>query len=206
MKKISILIVDDHALMRVGLKTMLKVQKDMTVIGEAANGEEAVELAKDLNPDVVVMDLMMTGINGLEASKRIRNVSPDSHTIILTSYGTSSNLRDAFSEGIEGIQLKGSDPKDLLAAIRNVAEGRRAIAPEIVTMLEDEPDIPALSDRQQKILDALVRGLNNDEIAKLMNLSRARIKQHLNELYTILDAANRTEAVAIALKKQLLKI
>ena len=206
MKKIGILIADDHALMRVGLKTMLKIQKDMTVVGEAANGEEAVALAKDLAPDVIVMDLMMTGINGVEAARRIRDIRPDAHVVILTSYGTANELREAFAEGVAGIQLKGSDPANLLGAIRAVMTKQRAIAPEIAALLKEEPEKPVLSPRQQKILDALVRGLNNDEIAKLMNLSRARIKQHLNELYTILEAANRTEAVAIALRKHLLKI
>ena len=206
MKKIRLLIADDHALMRVGLKTMLKIQKDMTVVGEAASGEEAVRLAAELKPDVIVMDLMMTGINGVETARRIRDAVPETRVVILTSYGTSDELRTAFAEGIAGIQLKGSDPENLLSAIRAVAAGERAIAPEVEVLLDGKPEEPAFSSRQRAILDALVRGLNNDEIATLMNLSRARIKQHLNELYTILGAANRTEAVAIALRKNLLKI
>lgn len=205
MKKIRLLIADDHALMRVGLKTMLKVQKDMSVVGEAANGEEAVARAEELRPDVIVMDLVMTGMSGVEAARRIHASVPEAHVVILTSYGTSDELRTAFADGIAGIQLKGSDPENLLSAIRAVAEGKRAIAPEVRALLDDQPEPPVFSSRQRTILDALVRGLNNDEIATLMNLSRARIKQHLNELYTILGAANRTEAVALALKKNLLK-
>ena len=107
MKKIRLLITDDHALMRVGLKTMLKIQKDMTVVGEAASGEEAVRLAAELKPDVIVMDLMMTVINGVEAARRIRVSVPETRIVILTSYGTSDELRTAFAEGIAGIQLKG---------------------------------------------------------------------------------------------------
>ena len=204
MKKIRLLIADDHALMRVGLKTMLKVQKDMSVVGEAANGEEAVARAEELRPDVIVMDLVMTGMSGVEAARRIRDAVPETRVVILTSYGTSDELRTAFADGIAGIQLKGSDPENLLSAIRAVAEGKRAIAPEVRALLDDQPEPPVFSPRQRAILDALVRGLSNDEIASLLNLSRARIKQHLNELYTILGAANRTEAVAIALRKQLL--
>ena len=204
MKKIRLLIADDHALMRVGLKTMLKVQKDMSVVGEAANGEEAITRAKELKPDVIVMDLVMTGLSGVEAARRIRDAVPETRVVILTSYGTSDELRTAFAEGIAGIQLKGSDPENLLSAIRAVAAGERAIAPEVKALLDDLPEAPVFSPRQRAILDALVRGLSNDEIAALMNLSRARIKQHLNELYTILGAANRTEAVAIALRRQLL--
>ena len=206
MKKIRLLIADDHALMRVGLKTMLKVQKDMSVVGEAANGEEAITRAEELKPDVIVMDLVMTGLSGVEAARRIRDAIPETRVVILTSYGTSDELRTAFAEGIAGIQLKGSDPTNLLSAIRAVAAGERAIAPEVKALLDDQPEAPVFSPRQRAILDALVRGLSNDEIATLMNLSRARIKQHLNELYTILGAANRTEAVAIALRKQLLTI
>ena len=205
MKKIRLLIADDHALMRVGLKTMLKVQKDMSVVGEAANGEEAITRAEELKPDVIVMDLVMTGLSGVEAARRIRDAIPETRVVILTSYGTSDELRTAFADGVAGIQLKGSDPENLLSAIRAVAEGSRAIAPEVRALLDDQPEPPVFSPRQRAILDALVRGLSNDEIASLLNLSRARIKQHLNELYTILGAANRTEAVALALKKNLLK-
>ena len=205
MKKIRLLIADDHALMRVGLKTMLKVQKDMSVVGEAANGEEAVARAEEFRPDVIVMDLVMTGMSGVEAARHIHASVPETRVVILTSYGTSDELRTAFADGIAGIQLKGSDPENLLSAIRAVAAGERAIAPEVRALLDDQPEPPVFSSRQRTILDALVRGLNNDEIATLMNLSRARIKQHLNELYTILGAANRTEAVALALKKNLLK-
>ena len=204
MKKIRLLIADDHALMRVGLKTMLKVQKDMSVVGEAANGEEAVARAEELKPDVIVMDLVMTGLSGVEAARRIRDAVPETRVVILTSYGTSDELRTAFADGIAGIQLKGSDPANLLSAIRAVAAGERAIAPEVEVLMDGKPEEPAFSSRQRAILDALVRGLSNDEIAALLNLSRARIKQHLNELYTILGAANRTEAVAIALRRQLL--
>ena len=204
MKKIRLLIADDHALMRVGLKTMLKVQKDMSVVGEAANGEEAVARAEEFRPDVIVMDLVMTGMSGVEAARRIRDAVPETRVVILTSYGTSDELRTAFAEGIAGIQLKGSDPANLLSAIRTVAAGERAIAPEVEVLMEGKPEEPAFSSRQRAILDALVRGLSNDEIAALLNPSRARIKQHLNELYTILGAANRTEAVAIALRRQLL--
>ena len=204
MKKIRLLIADDHALMRVGLKTMLKVQKDMSVVGEAANGEEAVARAEELKPDVIVMDLVMTGMSGIEAARRIRVSVPEARVVILTSYGTSDELRTAFAEGIAGIQLKGADPENLLSAIRTVAAGKRAIAPEVEVLLSEKPEAPIFSPRQRTILDALVRGLSNDEIATLLNLSRARIKQHLNELYTILGAANRTEAVALALRRQLL--
>ena len=204
MKKIRLLIADDHALMRVGLKTMLKVQKDMSVVGEASNGEEAVSRAEELRPDIIVMDLVMTGLSGVEAARRIRDAVPETRVVILTSYGTSDELRTAFADGIAGIQLKGSDPENLLSAIRAVAAGERAIAPEVEALLDERPEAPVFSPRQRTILDALVRGLSNDEIAALLSLSRARIKQHLNELYTILGAANRTEAVAIALRKQIL--
>ena len=205
MKKIRLLIADDHALMRVGLKTMLKVQKDMSVVGEAANGEEAVARAEELKPDVIVMDLVMTGMSGVEAARQIRTSAPETRIVILTSYATSDELHTAFADGIAGIQLKGYDPANLLSAIRAVAAGERAIAPEVEALLDDQPESPVFSPRQRAILDALVRGLSNDEIATLLNLSRARIKQHLNELYTILGAANHTEAVAITLRKHLLK-
>ena len=206
MKKIRLLIADDHALMRVGLKTMLKVQKDMSVVGEAANGEEAVARAEEFRPDVIVMDLVMTGMSGVEAARRIHASVPEAHVVILTSYGTSDELRTAFADGIAGIQLKGSDPENLLSAIRAVAAGERRIAPEIRKAFADDPPLPELTKRQEEILSSVMRGLTNADIARQLALHEQSVKSHVNLICTKLGAANRAEAVAIALRKHLLKI
>jgi len=205
MKKIRLIIADDHTLLRMGLATLLKVQPDMTVVGQAEDGDEAVALAGELKPDVIVMDLMMPKTDGAEATKRIREVAPDTRVVILTSYATAPELLMAVENGARGAQYKGSPTASLLAAIRAVAAGKTAFTPEIEKMLEEETSRPDISVRQQEVLDAIVRGLTNDDISTLLKISKARVTQLTKALYEKLGAANRAEAVAIALRERLSK-
>jgi len=206
MKKIRLIIADDHTLLRMGLTTLFKYQPDITVVGQAEDGEEAVARSEELKPDVVLMDLMMPKMDGSEATRRIRQVSPDTHVVILTSFATAPELVTAVENGARGAQFKGSPTDGLLAAIRAVAAGKTAYAPEIEKLMTEAPAAPTLSPRQQEVLDAIVRGLTNDDIAVLLKISKARVKQLTKALYAKLGAANRAEAVAIALRKHLLKI
>ena len=165
MKKIRILIADDHALLRVGLNTMLNTQPDMAVVGEAGNGRDAVALARELKPDVVVMDLMMPRLDGAEATRQIVESLPEARVIILTSYGTSADLVRAMSNGAVGAQMKGSPIDALIRAIRAVAAGGRAVAPEIRRFLQEEPTPADISKRQREVLQGVANGRTSEQIA-----------------------------------------
>ena len=204
-KKTRILLVDDHSVVRMGLTTIINLEKDMSVVGEAENGEEAVQLARSLKPDVVVMDLMMPGMTGAEATATVLAAAPGAKVLILTSFGTAAELADAVAAGATGAVTKNLYNEELIAAVRDTAAGVRHLSPEIKKTLAKTKPAPKFTKRQMAVLDAITRGLSNDDIAKMLNLSKTRIKQHLNEVYNKLSAANRTEAVAIALRHQLLK-
>ena len=205
MKKTRILIADDHMLMRMGLKSMLHYQTDMTVVGEAANGESAVRLAKELSPDVVIMDLMMPVLDGAEATKQILESNPAAKIIILTSFGSSEDMNRALSYGAAGAQIKEAPTDSLIEAIRTVLKGKSAIAPEIAQEIEKKAVPISLTERQRGILQSVARGLTNKEISAQYGLSPISVKKYLSAIFTKIGAANRTEAVSIALRKHLLK-
>ena len=206
MKTIKILIVDDHALLRRGLATLFRLQKDIAVIGEAANGIEAVSQADALKPDVVVMDLSMPVMDGVEATKRIRLSHPEMKVLIMTTFGTSVDVLRAVKFGASGAIVKDAEYEDLLSAIRTVANGGTIFTPEIETMLETETEPPELTRRQHQVLESIMHGLASDAIAAKLGISTPAVNQHINAIRTKLGAANRSEAVAIALRKHLLKI
>lgn len=201
---ITILLADDHSIVRIGLKTLLGYQPDMAVVGEAKNGDEAIRLARQLHPAVVIMDLMMPKTNGAEATRHILTEQPATKIIILTSFGTSADLARAISYGALGAQLKETAPEKLLAAIRMVAAGRSAISQELREVLQ-EPPPPDLAELELRILESVVRGLSNNDIATQFGLSLISTKRNLARIFEKLGAANRAEAAAIALKKHLLK-
>ena len=201
--KLKILIVDDHAIVRDGLAAILKFQKDMTVVGEADDGQSAIQKAQDLHPDVILMDLMMPNMNGADATAAIKQTLPETHILLLTSYGTSAELSRAFRNGATGAITKSLPKEELLAAIRNVATGMRVASPEIEQTLKEEADMPSLTPRQLEILHSLTRGLTNDDIAREFGLSKAGVKFHLLTIFRKLNVANRTEAVGLASRKHL---
>ena len=201
--KLKILIVDDHAIVRDGLAAILKFQKDMTVVGEADDGQAAIQKAQELRPDVILMDLMMPNMNGADATAAIKQALPETHILLLTSYGTSSELSRAFRNGATGAITKSLPKEELLAAIRNVANGTRVASSEIEQTLKEEADMPSLSPRQLEILHSLTRCLTNDDIAHEFGLSKAGVKFHLLTIFRKLNVANRTEAVGLASRKHL---
>jgi len=206
MKKIRILLADDHSLVRIGLKTLLNAQRNLDVVGEASNGDDAVQAYERLSPDIVIMDLMMAGTDGAEATRLIRERHPDAKIIILTSFTTSADLSRALAYGAAGAQLKGSSTEDLLAAIHAVASGETAIAPEVRKIVRLEENPPQLTGRQSEILQAVGGGFTTESIAKQQGISPSAVKQHIALICNKLGAATRAEAVAIALKKHLLKV
>ena len=205
MKKTSILLVDDHAVVRMGLSAIINLQADLKVCGEAENGEAAVRLAAELKPDVVVMDFSLPGMDGAEATAAVLKVSPTSQVLILTSFGTSADLARAMAAGAVGAVTKNLSNDELSSAIRDTARGIQHFSPEIRQTLSEGTDDKAFTKRQMEVLDSITRGLSNDDIALMLGISKSRVKQHLNEVYEKLGASNRAEAVAIAMRRQLLK-
>ena len=206
MKPIRILLIDDHNLMRLGLTTLMKYHKDLAVVGGGNNGKEAVELARSLNPDVVVMDLMMPVMDGVEATRQIHAEQPDIKIMILTTFGTSADVARAVQAGAVAALMKDTPNDELLDAIRAIAGGERVFSPEIQKTLAKDPDPPVLTERQKEILKFVTSGLRNSDVARQLGISTDAVKQHLNAICNKLGAVNRAEAIAIALRKQLLKI
>ena len=206
MDKTKILIVDDHAIVREGLSAILGFQPDFSVIGEAASGQEAVRRTKELSPDIVIMDLMMPDMDGAEATAEIKLANPDVKVLILTSFGNSASLSHALASGASGAITKNLPKEELFAAIRETAAGHKVISREIEDTLQEDRDQPSLTPRQLEILQSLSRGLTNKDIAKQQSLSMAGVKFHILAIFRKLDVSNRSEAVAIALRKHLLKM
>ena len=204
--KTRILLVDDHALLRRGLADLISYEKDMTVIGEAGDGEAAFHAAMDLKPDLVVMDLMMPVVDGVEATRRIKEALPDTRILVLTTFGTSADVVRAVEAGASGAIMKDASTDEQLSAIREVAAGGRVIAPEIKRYMDSNPTPPAFTQRQMQILECVTQGLGNKEIANHLDISTDAVKQHLAAIFTKIGAANRSEAVSIALRRHLLKL
>ena len=202
--KTRILVADDHALLRVGLNTMLNTQPDMVVVGEASNGRDAVVRAKELRPDVVVMDLMMPKLDGAEATRQIVESLPDVKIIILTSYGTSADLARAMANGAVGAQMKGSPIDEIIKAIRTVAAGDMAVSADIQRFLKEDAAPTDLSKRQREVLQGVANGQTSDQIADSLGISVSAVKQHIAAACEKLGAASRSEAAAIATRKNLL--
>ena len=206
MDKIKILIADDHAIVRMGLATLLGAQDGFEVVGEASNGEQAVSRALKLRPDVVVMDLVMPKKDGVAATAELREKLPAAKCLILTSFGTAEEMHAALKAGAVGILLKSTANSKLVATIKKIAAGKTVIADDVEQLLSEEPSIPDLSPRQREILESITRGLSNAQIALQLDISAESVKTHMAKLFAKLGAASRAEAVAIALRKHLLKI
>ena len=205
-KAIRILIADDHSVVRFGLATLLERRKDFQVVGEAKDGEVAVAMAKSTNPDVVIMDLMMPHVDGAEATRLICEANPEIKVLILTSYATSADIVRAIDAGASGAIVKDADNAELIDAIMKVAAGETAFSGEISRAIETEPMTREFTQKQLDVLHSITRGLSNPDIAKQLGISLNAVKQHIRAVFTKLGASNRTEAVAIALRKHLLKL
>ena len=206
MKNIRVLIADDHAIVRHGLCALLGTEHGIEVVGEAKDGNEAVARAKHLAPDVVVMDIVMPRKDGVEATAAIHAAVPDSKIVILTSFGTSDKIARAIDAGATGALMKSADDRELVSTIRSVATGARAISPAVRKLLAADPPASKLTSRQLEILQAMSRGLTNKDIAKMFSIRTDGVNEHVISILAKLGAANRTEAVATAVRKQLVRI
>ena len=205
MKTIRILIADDHAVVRRGLRSILQIEKDFQIVGEASNGAETVEKARQLQPDVIIMDLIMPEKSGGEATAKILSEHPETRILLLTTFGTADDVAKALEAGAAGALMKTSDESEIIAAIRTVAAGGHAVSDEIKRLMAESPPTPSLTSRQIEVLNAMSKGLSNAEIAKVFGINEFTVREHVVNIMGKLDASNRAEAVAIALRKNLLK-
>ena len=206
MDKITVLIADDHAIMRMGLIALFESDNQIEVVGEAKNGEIAIKQALKLKPDIVVMDLLMPVVDGIAATKAICDKLPDTKVLVLTTSTVSDDLNRALANGASGVVIKSENYDTFLQAIKDVHAGKRYIPADVAELIAQDPPARALTERQLAILTSTARGLSNDEIARQFDISKAMVKKYLKATYQKLDAANRSEAIAIAQRKHLLKM
>jgi len=205
MKKIRILIADDHKIVRTGLKALFSAEPDLEVVAEADDGKSAIRQSLESKPDVAIMDLMMPGLDGEDATRQLQARQPDVRVLVLTSYSSSDIIARALDAGAKGAVLKNADDEELVTAVRTIAQGKEFLSHGVRRLLNREPPTPKLTPRQSEVLHSLTRGLTNADIARQLGLCEARVEEHVNAILTKVGASNRTEAVAIALRKHLLK-
>lgn len=201
---ISVLLVDDHLVVRAGLRALLDSQPDITVIGEADTGEDAVAMSAARSPDVVMMDLALgMGIDGVEAIRRIRAARPDQPVLVFTTYDTDADVVRALDAGAIGYLLKDSAPQDIFGAIRDAVAGRSVLSPPVASRVLDRMRRPdqALTAREAELLSLLAEGLTNKELGKRLFISEATVKTHLAHIYAKLGVDSRAAAVSIALRR-----
>ncbi|MFM1726556.1 response regulator transcription factor [Rhodococcus sp. PAM 2766] len=201
---ISVLLVDDHLVVRAGLRALLDSQPDVEVIGEADTGEDAVAMAADRSPDVVMMDLALgAGIDGVEAIRRIRAARPEQPVLVFTTYDTDADVVRALDAGAIGYLLKDSAPQDIFGAIRGAVAGRSVLSPPVASRVLDRMRRPdqALTAREAELLSLLAEGLTNKELGKRLFISEATVKTHLAHIYAKLGVDSRAAAVSIALRR-----
>ena len=202
---IRILIADDHAVVRRGLRSILQIEKDFQIVGEASNGTEAVKMARELNPHVVIMDLIMPEKSGSEATAQILAERPKTRILLLTTFGTADDVAKALEAGAAGALMKTSDESEIISSIRTVAAGGHAVSDEIKRVMAESPPAPELTPRQLEILNSMSHGYSNAEIEKVFGINEVTVREHVTNIMAKLDASNRAEAVATALRKSLLK-
>jgi DNA-binding NarL/FixJ family response regulator len=205
---IRVLIADDHTILRQGLRRILAEDPALTVVGEAANGEEAVLQALELVPDVVVMDVKMPGLSGIEATRRIRAARPEIRILMLTVSDRDEDLFAALKAGARGYLLKNAEAREVLEAIHRVHQGEAILPPALTARVLDEfaaptPQPEALTRREVEVIRLLAQGLGNKEIAVALSISENTVKTHVRHILDKLDLRSRAEAAAYAVRSGL---
>lgn len=206
-EKIKVVMVDDHSMIRIGLKAYFNTIPDIEVVGEAASGEEALQVVEATQPDVVLMDLIMAGMDGVEATKQIRKTCPSARVIILTSYHEDLHIFPAIRAGALSYVLKDIDPDDLAKAIRRAHAGEAMINPQVAARMvkeiqggdrEEENPFLELTEREMDVLRLIAIGRNNQEIASELVISEKTVKTHITNIFSKLHFKDRTQAAAYA--------
>jgi len=204
---ITVIITDDHRMVRDGIRTFLQAQPDIKVIAEAETGEKAVELAAEHAPDVVLMDLLMPGSGGVECTRKVKNVSPRTQVIILTSYHDTDRILPALQAGALSYLLKDEEPEELADAVRKAAHGEVTLHPRVASQMmqvlrhppqEARSPFADLSDREREVLRLIAEGMANSEIAEQLFISEKTVKSHVSNILNKLHLADRTKAAAYA--------
>jgi len=213
---IRVLVADDHAIVRKGICALLATEENIEVVGEAADGESAIEQVERLRPDVVLMDLVMPGVDGLDATRRITASRPETRILVLTSFAGVDKIMPAIKAGALGYLLKDSDPEVLVESIRQVYCGNSSLHPSVArALLEEvarpadspaagdayEGEVEALTDREAEVLRLVARGWSNQSIATELMISEATVRTHVSHILAKLDLASRTQAALYALRK-----
>lgn len=214
MEVIKIVIVDDHPVVREGIGSMLKREPDFKIVGEASNGREAIEKAGELEPDVMLMDLRMPEIDGVEAITQIKANKPDIKFIILTTYSDDEYIFKGIAAGARAYLLKDAPRDELFKAIRAVSRGESLIQPVVASRLLDKlaelskksPSVETLSERETEVLNLMAKGVSNKDIADQLSITQSTVKTHITSIFQKLDVTTRTEAVTTALKKGIIKL
>ncbi len=202
---LRILVADDHPLFRSGMRSLLNAEPGFQVIGEATNGDEAVQLAAEINPDVILMDVQMPGLNGLDATRKIVQANPEIKVLVVTMFEDDHTVFSALKAGARGYMLKGASPDDVLRAIRSVASGDAIFGPEVAARLLDffttirpaamPNPLPDLTEREREILDLIARGRSNSEIANTLFLSPKTVSNYVSSIFNKLQVADRAQAM-----------
>ncbi|MFE4499437.1 response regulator [Rhodococcus sp. NPDC056743] len=201
---IRVFLVDDHLVVRAGLRALLDTQPDVEVVGEASSGEEAATAIPSASPDLVMMDLDMgTGMHGAEAIKRIRNDGVDVPVLVFTTYDTDADVVRAVDAGAIGYLLKDSTPDEIFGAVRGAVAGRSVLSPTVASRLVQQMQRPqeALTARESELLSLLAEGMTNRELGKALFISEATVKTHLGHIYAKLGVDTRSAAVSVALRR-----
>lgn len=206
---VRVLIVDDHPVVRTGVRGMLAGDPGFDVVGEASGGEEAARLARTLEPDVVLMDLRMPGVDGVEATRRIRHRHPAMQVLVLTTYDTDDDVVRAVEAGAVGYLLKDAPREELFRGVRAAARGESVLASAVASRLMDRmrtPPGPALSAREVEVLALVADGRPNKDIARRLYISETTVKTHLAHIFTKLGVDDRTAAVTVALDRGIIRL
>ncbi|MCW2760991.1 MAG: two component transcriptional regulator, LuxR family [Marmoricola sp.] len=194
---IGVLVVDDHQMVRAGIATLLAATDDVVVLGQAGDGREAVAVAAETMPAVVLMDLSMPVIDGVEATRQILEASPDTRVVVLTSFSDRERVSEALAAGAVGYLLKDCDPADLLAAVRSAAAGNVPLDPRVARVLlptgQSRPE-DAMSPREMEVLRLVAQGLANKQIGRRLGITERTVKAHLGRVFRVLGVADRTSA------------
>lgn len=206
--EITVVLVDDHSLVRKGFRRMLEDEADISVVGEAGSGREAIDVARRLKPRVIVMDMSMPEMDGVEATRELRKIQPDAAVLIVSMYSQENYIRNAFEAGAQGYILKNADEVDLGAAIRDIAAGKRVIDPAIEAAgREEESDsLGRLTPRERQILQLIAEGNSNKEIAAMLALSVNTVSVHRANLMDRLGVHRTAELVLYAIRKGLVRV